>query len=494
MFKKLKKFIAIFLILAVLFPSLAGPVRAFDSGPNSSYPFQFWRAVFDTQEMNLQSFVYETMRAVITSIITLIIGTPKNYEDADIYNQLKTIVEGQFSMDMVPTDGALVQIAAFSTALYQNPPASGVTYLADIGQRLNLVPATYAQGQGVGWGKMNDYLPVWKAFRNIAYALLVLVVVAMGFMIMFRVKTSPQTVITVQSALPRIILGLILITFSYAIVGFLIDIMYLAINLVIVLLQDLDVWSGQGANTLEQLDIILLEPPTTNDLAIIGNIFALGFIPLSLLLIVLIFVALLTIPTGIGVVGAVVLMLIVIVVGLIAFLKVCWTLLKAYVNVVLALIFGPIQLLLGVLPGSQAIGSWFRNILSNLAVFPVVATMVYLAAYLCLRAVSNILNGENLFANLLVLPIIAIGILLTTPKASDMIKAFMAKKQFPVGTAIGQAITPPGMRYIGPGLIQQTGEHAYRMGAPGVTSPPPAQARWRWVEKGAKLLGYKPQP
>jgi len=53
----------------------------------------------------------------------------------------------------------------------------------------------------------------------------------MAFMIMFRVRISPQTVITVQSALPKIIFTLILITFSYAIAGFLIDLMYVVIGI-----------------------------------------------------------------------------------------------------------------------------------------------------------------------------------------------------------------------------------------------------------------------
>jgi len=46
-------------------------------------------------------------------------------------------------------------------------------------------------------------------------------------MIMFRIKINPQTAITIQLALPKLIITLLLITFSYAIAGFMIDIFYL---------------------------------------------------------------------------------------------------------------------------------------------------------------------------------------------------------------------------------------------------------------------------
>ena len=62
-----------------------------------------------------------------------------------------------------------------------------------------------------------------KAFRNFAYVLITLLFIIMGLMIMFRVKIDPRTVVSFQSALPKIIMALILVTFSYAIVGLLID-------------------------------------------------------------------------------------------------------------------------------------------------------------------------------------------------------------------------------------------------------------------------------
>ena len=56
-----------------------------------------------------------------------------------------------------------------------------------------------------------------------------------GFMVMFR-KKDPKTVVTVQIP-SRVVVTLILITFSYAIVGLMIDLMYLVMVLATALLR-----------------------------------------------------------------------------------------------------------------------------------------------------------------------------------------------------------------------------------------------------------------
>ena len=49
---------------------------------------------------------------------------------------------------------------------------------------------------------------------------------------MFRMKINPQNVATFQSAIPKIVTTLILITFAYAIAGFMIDLMFVLFNLI----------------------------------------------------------------------------------------------------------------------------------------------------------------------------------------------------------------------------------------------------------------------
>ncbi len=95
----------------------------------------------------------------------------------------------------------------FTASLYNSPPASGRQYLAYLSEQLGVVQTAHAQEVegGIGFNQMLNILPIWKAFRNISYVFFILIFVFIGFAIMFRVKIDPQTVITIQSALPRII-------------------------------------------------------------------------------------------------------------------------------------------------------------------------------------------------------------------------------------------------------------------------------------------------
>lgn len=124
------------------------------------------------------------------------------------------------------SEGAIHQAGKMIAALYI-PPASGIVYLADIIENFTLTKPVYARNQGLGFQALQPLLPLWKASRNLAYLLFTLVFVALGFAVMFRVKISPQATMTIQAAVPRILIALILVTFSYAIVGFIIDLTYI---------------------------------------------------------------------------------------------------------------------------------------------------------------------------------------------------------------------------------------------------------------------------
>lgn len=111
---------------------------------------------------------------------------------------------------------------------YVNPPASGIAWTYNGLQNAGFVPKTFA-AEGIGFSSIKPLTSIWKIFRDMSYILLVLVLIAIGFMVMFRMNLGAETVITVESALPRIVIALILITFSFAIAGFLIDLMYVTI-------------------------------------------------------------------------------------------------------------------------------------------------------------------------------------------------------------------------------------------------------------------------
>lgn len=121
---------------------------------------------------------------------------------------------------------------------FANPPASGVAWAYEGLQNAGFVPKTMA-AEGIGFAAIKPFSNLWKIFRDLSYMLLVIILIAIGFMIMFRAKINPQTVISVENALPKIVISLILITFSFAIAGFLIDLMYVIIGITVsVLIKD----------------------------------------------------------------------------------------------------------------------------------------------------------------------------------------------------------------------------------------------------------------
>jgi hypothetical protein len=122
---------------------------------------------------------------------------------------------------------------------FTNMPASGVYWTYSGLQSAGFIPKVVA-AEGIGFSAIKPYANLWKIFRDLSYMVLVVILIAIGFMIMFRAKINPQTVISVENALPKIVIALILITFSFAIAGFLIDLMYVIIVLVISILSSND--------------------------------------------------------------------------------------------------------------------------------------------------------------------------------------------------------------------------------------------------------------
>jgi hypothetical protein len=77
-----------------------------------------------------------------------------------------------------------------------------------------------------GFEGLKPVLGLWKASRDISYFLLIIAFVFIGLGVMLRVKIDPRTVMTIQNQIPRVIIAIILITFSYAIAAIMIDLMW----------------------------------------------------------------------------------------------------------------------------------------------------------------------------------------------------------------------------------------------------------------------------
>jgi len=340
--------------------------------------------------------------------------------------------------------GAIGGITNLIAAMYANPPASSVEYFADLGKNLGIAKPVYAQG--IGFEGLKPILPLWKAFRNIAYLFFTIIFVVMGFAIMFRVKLNPQTVISIQNAIPRIVVTLILVTFSYAIAGLLIDLIYIIIGLgilVIAPIGGLDVVAEQKKymelGFMEGVGI-LLGGGTKSIWNIVGSLLESG--PSGII------GAITDVLTAVfGGIGGILATLILAATSLYVIFKLFLSLIKCYLSIILSIIFAPLQIMIGILPGSQmGFGSWFRNLLANILVFPAVAIFMLLGWILANNYASSgpawtppviSVTGEALVA------IIALGMLLIVHKIPDTLKEALQTKPLPYGTAIGEAIRTP---------------------------------------------------
>ena len=101
-----------------------------------------------------------------------------------------------------------------ATIALLNSQPSSQEYIADVLDNIGIPQVSSAYAQGTGYSAMSPFLPFWKAFRNVAYSLYIIMFVVVGIMIMLRTKINAQTVITIQSALPNLVITLLLITFS----------------------------------------------------------------------------------------------------------------------------------------------------------------------------------------------------------------------------------------------------------------------------------------
>jgi len=128
--------------------------------------------------------------------------------------------------------GALGATTSMIGMLFANPPVRTADYLASVGTSLGIVKEAHAQVVGSGANVLSPIINLWQVSRNISYIIMIVIFVVIGLMIIFRQRINPQTVITAQAALPGLVIGLILITFSYFLAGLISDTAFLGTNIV----------------------------------------------------------------------------------------------------------------------------------------------------------------------------------------------------------------------------------------------------------------------
>jgi hypothetical protein len=426
---------------------------------------------------------------------------------------------------------ALGTTGNFIAYMYDNPPASGIQYIASSLHNFSLGKSAYAQG--IGFSGLQPLQPLWRAFRNLSYIVLVIVMVVIGFMIMFRMKLNAQTSISIQNALPNIIVTLILITFSYAIAGLLIDLMYFLINLIVVVFVNAGL--GQhiagiiGIGEPAAMNVTKYQEFYTNAnlwdlLRSVVNRESLTALPSALMFSGAgnLFERIGTAQTvagniaqffGLGAAGIVsfvggALLSVLIALGLLfIFVRLFFMFLNSYIQILLSIILAPLQLLVGAVPGQNAFKNWFMGLVGNLIIFPSAVALFMLNMTICVMAIKESVadpsSGATIAGTDLWIPpflfgrvqgsnvdasapiaLIGFGILMLTPTLLNTVKGFFAPKPFlPITPGIIASPLLSGVSTIG-----QLAQQKYYLGLAGQSIP----GLNRWIKKPS--TGTPPHP
>ena len=400
------------------------------------------------EEVFKERYTWSILGDIMLSIITIGQGVPK-------------IVQGPGGPTYSYEGGLFSSMIGVVTNMTAGPPVSSVEYLAYVGSNLGIIKPVYAQG--LGFSAFSPLLELWKISRNITYLGFVAVFVIVGFMIMFRRKIDPRTVVTIQDSLPRIVVALILVTFSYAIAGLVVDSGDLTTRLI-------------GNALADQKLIAITEGTAEKDVTKFERLFSANIFTLTdQLRHPGFFVDKLVegtlqqafgttrpedIPEPIQWILKVPLNFILVIAGIFIAFKIFFSLLGPYVTVVLYVIFAPFMLILSALPGTQfGLGEWLKNLISRVMVFPVVFTLL---------AISAILYGQPgtvwsvpqkswgiLWAPVTmgramgeaVGPLLAFGILFAIPHAAEAVQQVFQIKPGPL--ALGGEAGLRGLPIIG---------------------------------------------
>lgn len=444
-----KKLIFIFLFSSFLFLAsiFSSPIFAQTTTASNSTAIEFMNIQNASKkgQTTLERWSEDSLTGSSMAILKNMIGeVPQEFFDG--LQQISTTGSGKIPKLMI--GGAIGKGTEFIATLF-TPPASGIEYIAGLKDNLLGKPA-YAQG--FGFKGLEFLLPLWKAARNIVYILSSIIFVVIGLMIILRVKISPQAVVTVQSAVPTVITTLILVTFSYAIAGLLIDVGNIIAGIVIALLYNakgfsldkslFDTWSssagffiisdigqffGNALNSLLDMGGVAplrftnLVDPDINTLNMLAFRTAPNWFSLMMLSGLVSSVA-----TGIflgsignmvfgnignsilsgiggvvggavgGVLGGLIIPIILCIIIGIWLIKLYFGLIKVYVTLIFKIIIGPLEIAMGAFPNSKiGFSSWILDVFANIMVFPIV-TIVFIILNILTDSISgNVLNPSG---------------------------------------------------------------------------------------------------
>jgi len=439
----LKKISLVFILIFSLFA-----FRFLSPAPARAEPKEFVKAVQEGN--NLQWYLGGRSGMISTTTDSLLVSITGAFDEQG--NQISY--------------GAAQVTSKIIASLY-NKPVSSVQYLAYVFNHAGL--ASPVMAQGAGWNFLTSVtaitpspiLKLWEISRNTTYLFFIVIFVAIGFMIMFRSKLNPQTTVNIQLALPKIIISLILVTFSFAICGFIIDFVFLGHNLIQAIFfvpEPLSKILPPGASgyvdAVKKLDFIktllMADPDATWGGVDVFNQIALFLFSIPSVLSKAF--CLLNPPPPPAVCGNIATNLLPLIFAFTLLgtgLKIFFSLITKYVTLILSTIFSPFVFLFNAFPNSQGgLSNFLKTMLSAALCFPAIAFMFYLSSYFVSKPIGLTLNslpplnkigilapgGLGGFLNTFE-PLIALGLLMATTQIPQAIDQALGVKAGITGAA-----------------------------------------------------------
>jgi hypothetical protein len=365
--------------------------------------------------------------------------------------------------------GAIGFMGNMITTLY-TPPAQLSDYTSYLSLNFGVTKPAYAQG--VGFEGLRPLIQLWTIFRNLVYLIFVIVFVLIGLLVMLRVKIDPRTVMSIENQLPKLIITLLLVTFSYAIAGFLIDVMYVAIYILFNIFINPTVLPAgdtfhklseaqrtfNGNNAIGFFNELIGFRETANQASLgVSNIVQ-GLLTADQNNItqgVPVLSGLANIVDTIKNGGAYVLSWIVYMLAFLIFavallwamFRLWFQLLQAFIFILVDVTIAPFWILLGVFPGSPlSFTTWFKDLLSYLSAFPT-AIAIFLMGGVFINNFGHgpstgfippLIGNPNDYKALSSL--IGFGIVLLAPQAVQIMRDLFKAPSFKYTAAVGQAI------------------------------------------------------
>lgn len=540
MSKLLKKITLIFLSSLLFLNSLALPAAALarEEGNNTWYnsgPIDWYLKVHD-EETSPQSEIFGerytaaqvqwVMWSVLTTPINFLMGVNKDYtmcvlkfwgqQTIDLSSCALGLVE-YFSdvFKIILPNIPKIQVKNQETTTLalifdiSNRPMSGIKYIKDKLNKFSLVSEVKAQGYG--YGALTIIRDMWSGVRNISYGLVVMVTIILAFMIMFRVKIAPQIVISVQSAIPKIISAVILATFSYAIAGLMVDLMYVVMGLFASLL-----YVGDFSTDIQSAYSFVSGETFSSA---IGNLGILAYMLMYWIL--FIFATISSLIAGVfsqftvfGIVASVLMFIVAALFVLVVLwytVRVPWALIKNLISVYFSIVIAPLQIMVGVFAPAIGFGQWLKKLAAELLVFPVTGVFLFLALYLMVHSyqfgqetVSDFvlslfrmkeLNVDQFWAppwvgsvgsqsaSSIIFMVMSLVIIIAVPKVAEILKMLIMGEKFAFGSAIGEITT------IAKGGLTAYVSEKEELREQTARTTPGATYEPRWITKTLRTVG-----